>query len=955
MLGVTALRHGEERGVVSSGLNATFRKTVIRAFTWLFSLCAALSAVTSQAAGLSPAGPQSVAFWYAPHPPYSELAQFDWSVLEPSHVQAKDVAFLRAQGNQPFAYLSIGEFDGDLAVVTGSASNSGASAVQNKAWGSQVMHLSSPEWRAYLLRRAGELREAGYAGLFLDTLDSFQLLPAAEHETQRAALRDFLSELKRQEPDLKLFFNRGFEVLPELPGVAAAVAVESIHAGWDAQRRTYRVVPQADRDWLDGHLQPLRDKGIPLVAIEYLPPDRRNEAPALVARLVSEGFVPYVTVPNLDYLGVSTIDVQPRRIAMIFDPREGTLYQNPGHMYVGGLLEYLGYRVDYFEADHLPNRPMSGLYAGVVVWMTSGPPENALVFNQWLSARADEHVPLALLAGLPVENDSVLRRFGLRLTSTPLTGPAEVARQDDALIGHFEAPVVVRTRDLPSLTTLDGGPTPVLGLRDSQQRIFTPVAIGDWGGIALSPYVVEEGADQRRWIIDPFAFLQKALRLPAMPRPDTTTENGRRVATVHIDGDGFVSRAEAVGTPYSGDLVLRDFIKPYPFLTSVSVIEGEVGPRGAFPHLARELEPIARKIFAEPKVEVATHTFSHPFFWQPEVAEKREGFNPEYGYMMKIPGYDKLDFNREIAGSTAYINQNLTTPQKPVKMVFWSGDAMPDEATIKLAYDNGLTNVNGGNTALTNAYPSLTGLYPLIRPTSGGIHYYAPVINENVYTNLWTGPYYGFRGVMETFALTDKPRRLRGLHLYYHFYSGTKQASIRVMNDIYKSMAAEHPISLWMSDYVPRMHGLYQVSLARRADGAWQIRGLDGLRTVRLDAAMGWPDLSRSSGVAGVRDLPQGRYVHLASEQAVLALRDTRDPRPALEEANLPLLAWTYLDDHRVTLSFAGNMPLQFSVRAQGTCRLEVAGKSYSGTRQQDLWRFSLPMERVLDAQLTCR
>ncbi|MGV8514739.1 hypothetical protein ACV35E_32020, partial [Pseudomonas aeruginosa] len=51
-------------------------------------------------------------------------------------------------------------------------------------------------------------------------------------------------------------------------------------------------------------------------------------------------------------------------------------------------------------------------------------------------------------------------------------------------------------------------------------------------------------------------------------------------------------------------------------------------------------------------------------------------------------------------------------------------------------------------------------------------------------------PYYGFRGVIDTFALTDSPRRLRGLHLYYHFYSGTKQASIRTMHQIYAAMQA---------------------------------------------------------------------------------------------------------------------------------------------------------------------
>lgn len=147
------------------------------------------------------------------------------------------------------------------------------------------------------------LRKQGYAGLFLDTLDSFQLQAEERREGQRRALASFLAQLHRQEPGLKLFFNRGFEVLPELPGVASAVAVESIHAGWDAAAGQYREVPQDDRDWLKGHLDALRAQGMPIVAIDYLPPERRDEARALAARLRSEGYVPFVSTPALDYLG----------------------------------------------------------------------------------------------------------------------------------------------------------------------------------------------------------------------------------------------------------------------------------------------------------------------------------------------------------------------------------------------------------------------------------------------------------------------------------------------------------------------------------------------------------------------------------------------------------------------------------------------------------------------------
>ncbi|QVW24048.1 bifunctional glycoside hydrolase 114/ polysaccharide deacetylase family protein [Pseudomonas hormoni] len=936
-------------------MEIVFRRTRVRAVAKRLFAALALfvSGPAVQASALP--SPSSVVFWYADQPPLSELAQFDWAVVEPGHMTASDVKTLRKLGSHPFAYVSVGEFDGNKAAIDKAGLRDAVSPVRNDSWNSQVMDLTVSAWREHLLGRAKALQAEGYDGLFLDTLDSFQLLPPASREAQRVALASLLRELHKRQPTLKLFFNRGFEVLPELDGVAAAVAFESMYAGWDAAAKRYRPVPESDRQWLLGELQPLRAKGIPLVAIDYLPPERRDEARKLAKRLREEGFIPFISTPELDSMGISNIEVQPRRIALVFDPREDDLINNSGHTLLGGLLEYLGYRVDYLAADSsLPEHRFRGLYAGIVTWMTTGPPQDSSAFNRWLGKRLDEQVPLVFFAGLPVEDSGLLKRLGLSRSLAPGTQAVTITYQDKSLIGAFEAPVQPRSRDLTPVSVLPNGPKAALSLTGKSGQTYVPVAVAEWGGLALSPYILEVNNERSRWILDPFAFLQASLHLPMQPRPDTTTENGRRIATVHIDGDGFPSRAEVRGSPYAGKQVLDDFIRPNPFLTSVSIIEGEISPRGMFPHLARELEPIARDLFASPKVEVATHTFSHPFFMQPEVAQKRENFDAEYGLKMAIPGYDKLDFHREVFGSRDYINQHLTTPEKPVKMIFWPGDALPSAATIKMAYDAGLKNVNGASTMLTKANPSLTGLNPLLRPTEGGLQYYAPIINENLYTNLWKGPYYGFRDVIDTFELTDSPRRLRGLHLYYHFYSSTKQASIKAMNEIYGYMRDQQPMSLWMSDYLDRLHGLYQSSLARTADGAWQVRGMDALRTLRLDPQMGWPDLLRSQGVAGVRDLPQGRYVHLSSDQALLVLRPDRDPRPALEEANLPLQQWRYLDDRRVSFSFAGQIDLTFSVRSASACRVEVDGQRFAGKASAGLWTFQLPMKQVSNAQLIC-
>ena len=122
--------------------------------------------------------------------------------------------------------------------------------MRNDAWDSQVMDLTAPAWREHLFGRAKALQAQGYAGAVSRHPRQFSVLAPSVAEAQRRGPCQFPARTAQRQPTLKLFFNRGFEVLPELDGVAAAVAVESMHAGWDASAKRYRPVPEADRQWL---------------------------------------------------------------------------------------------------------------------------------------------------------------------------------------------------------------------------------------------------------------------------------------------------------------------------------------------------------------------------------------------------------------------------------------------------------------------------------------------------------------------------------------------------------------------------------------------------------------------------------------------------------------------------------------------------------------------------------
>ena len=140
------------------------------------------------------------------------------------------------------------------------------------------------------------------------------------------------------------------------------------------------------------------------------------------------------------------------------------------------------------------------------------------------------------------------------------------------------------------------------------------------GGYAASGYFVYEEpvTGRTKWIIDPFAFFQKAFGAETMPIPDVTTLSGRRIYFSHIDGDGWnnVSRIEAYHDKQtiSAEVILRELIAPYPDLpVAIGVIGADVDEQLRHP---RGRPPDARATSTcLPQVEVATHSYTHPYQW----------------------------------------------------------------------------------------------------------------------------------------------------------------------------------------------------------------------------------------------------------------------------------------------------------------------------------------------------
>ena len=424
----------------------------------------------------------------------------------------------------------------------------------------------------------------------------------------------------------------------------------------------------------------------------------------------------------------------------------------------------------------------------------------------------------------------------------------------------------------------------------------------------------------------------------------------------HVDGDGFASRVEFPGADYSGEALYEQVFTRYKIPMTLSVIEGEVGPKGLYPQISPRLEEIARKMFALPYVEIGTHTYSHPFEWEDVDATTGERIDRGGGdtaFSLNIPNY-KFNIDREITGSIDYINSRLAPPGKKTVILQWPGNCEPPAIVVRKVYAAGVDNINGGDTVITKSANSWTNIAPIgVDKGPGAYQVYAPNQDENVYTNDWLGPFYGFTRVLETFDLTDKPLRFKPIDIYYHMYSGTKVASLRALDQIFSTVLKEPVLPVRVTDYTHKVLDWHNFAVARAVppagaarspDSNWIVRGDGEVRELRAPPGS-VPDLRASAGVTGYDVGADGTYIHFADGAASVAITQADAAQAA--NAQLPYIAIAngYVRQFKrtargVAFEFGGYYQPFVQLANAGTCSVEVAGRSVAVQRNGSSLRF---------------
>lgn len=596
------------------------------------------------------------------------------------------------------------------------------------------------------------------------------------------------------------------------------------------------------------------------------------------------------------------------------------------HQMVEMPLNHLGLLLEPHDVNRaLPDLRGRADIRGVLTWL-DGTLTDPAAYAAWLKSALDLGLPVTIFGDLGFIDHESERPPSAKLVEDLLRG-LRLRPVEQAYDPLYRARATIKTSAMveyerklsdqlavqAAVTALD--PAARVYLRVEGGNLARPADLvftapsASYVAPGYTHYSVESSI-ARAWFIDPFLFLAEAFDTASIPKPDVSTLVGRRVYFSHVDGDGWRNwpRFEPYRSRhrYAVDVIMDKSIEPYPDLpVTMAPIAADLDPAWCGDD---ETQAAARRMFAMPQVEAASHTYSHPFFWRvfDRGSPRNEPIGPVGcgGSPLGVArAYRKqpYDLDMEITGAARLIERYLP-PGKRVELLQWSGDTDPSPAVLKAVADVGMLNINGGDSRFDGLYGSVSWVPALGVDVEGQRRVYAVGSNENTYTNLWTSQFYGFGMLRETLARTETPRRLKPINVYYHIYSGERLASLNALIANLEYARAEEIAPVWTSTYVRMVEGFYRTRLVDVGDHAWRIEDRGALQTLRFDAAGGLEiDLERSSGVIGWRRHQGNIYVALdpAIEAPVVVTRPVSaaavpQARPFLIDSRWPVgrLQW---------------------------------------------------------------
>ena len=731
-----------------------------------------------------------------------------------------------------------------------------------------------------ILEKVNSLVRLGYKNIYFE-----------DTEFNKENIENILNKIVYKYPKIKLVLKSTKQVVSRVQQHLEAVVVES---------------------YQDKNIENLLSYGIDIIDIE-LKELEKEEYKELVKKIMKKGMIPYITSDFSQYGFSSKIAIK-REILTLIDESNGEDRMTIGaHQYGALSIEYLGYIQKLYDVSKgLPNVDGLTQYAGVVVWLNQDY-KNPLEIIEFFEALKKRNIKVVFVNNFGTDLNGYLLNT-LDIESDESSGGSKRIVYRDKMIGYEIEPSL--SNEYNTFLTSDSA-EPLLVLEDSDGMKSIPIAVMPWGGYAMRESCITILNEENLWVPDPFAFFQKVLRLKPLLVPDPSTENGNRLFFTHVDGDGIMNKVESNPDLFSGDILYKEVLKKFKIPHSISVIGAEIDPDGLYPKLSKRLSKLTKDMYALSNVEAATHTFTHPYYW----GKIKNGFLPKK-YRLKVKNYT-FNYDRELKQCLNDINtKHLPKGKRKADTVYWTGDCSPRLATLDYIYKNKIFNINGGDTTINNLNPWLARIAPLGLERGEYYQIFTGAQNENVYTNDWLGPFWGFKKVVQTFKLTNSPRRLKPIDIYYHIYSGSKTASLNALRYVFKWSMKQDVMPIYTSTYIPKAMDYFIVSIANEGS-EWLVDGMKNLKTLRIEKKDAFINLKKSKTTVGIKHFENHTYISLNEKQQHF-IKDSKKhstKESYLISANAKIVEF-HKGKRNQKIHFKGEVDLKLHFNVQKGCKV---------------------------------
>ena len=556
-----------------------------------------------------------------------------------------------------------------------------------------------------------------------------------------------------------------------------------------------------------------------------------------------------------------------RKILVLYNPTESVEYSEV-HSKLEAILNHYGYYAEHIK-DTLENAPEDiSSYAGLIYWSTGVEHPSPIRLAKYIAKFKDKkNILLGDIKHLDFKDNYYLDEvneiyedaFGFKQGKTWAKYSSSVKQKYDKDLFGFEKKISFLTNKSFSevVTVNDQEGFETVFEEKYNGVVSSSVFTAPWGlyGKVDKIFYYHGDENKNKWIVNPFKLVEKVYSTN-YPIPETTTKNGKRIAYIHLDGDGILS------TAFNQKFTIEngyDFIKKQKIKTGVSYIVVELDKNGPIfrnPLLKKNkrfkpelFNNYAKKTFALPFVEPASHTYTHPFNWRKGMVAysiKKDAKRVSYGEG-NIPAYQESDkqinLSYEIDDSLNYLQK--LTPKK-LNIVYWSGDCFPSARDLKYIEDNNLLAFNGGDSRFDLEFNSYSFVSPLSRYAEGVTQIYSSNSNENTYTGDWTKDFWRFKNVIKTFENTGYPKRIKPVDVYYHFYSFEKKASFNALKKVYKYLKQNDFEYVYPSEFIKIAENFHDVKIEKEGN-AFYISNMKELREFRFDGKV---KIKRSKDIA---------------------------------------------------------------------------------------------------------